>query len=258
MNISLNDRVAVISGGSRGIGAAIASAYAGAGAKVVIVSRKADSLAETADRINTEVGSESVIGIAANSADPAGLERVLDYCKEAFGYVDVLVNCAAANPYFGPLSGIGTSAVRKILEVNLESVQLWISQFWAHFWSTSELTASCINIASIGGMSVESGIGFYNVSKAGVIHLTRQFAYELSPRVRVNSISPGLVRTDFARALWENGEETIAKALPLRRIGEPGDIAGPALFLASDMSSWITGINLVVDGGALIRGLSLH
>ena len=116
----------------------------------------------------------------------------------------------------------------------------------------AQSTSSVINIASIGGMSVEPGIGFYNVSKAAVIHMTKQLANDLGPKVRVNAIAPGLVRTDFAKALWENHEATVASYLPMKRIGEPDDIAGAALFLGSDLSRWITGETMVVDGGAMV------
>ncbi|NNN19937.1 MAG: SDR family oxidoreductase [Acidimicrobiaceae bacterium] len=257
MEISLRGKVAVITGGSSGIGEAIAETFALSGANVVLVSRKAEKARLAAEKINRLVGHKKAVWIAANVSDPEGLQSVVDSCKSNFGFVNILVNGAAANPYFGQTVNIERSVMRKILEVNLEAVEMWISEFWSNFWSQSHETASCINIASIGGLTVESGIGFYNVSKAGIIHLTKQLANELAPRVRVNSISPGLVRTEFARALWENWEDQLAKILPLGRIGEPRDITGAALFLASELSSWVTGTNIVVDGGALVRSVSL-
>ncbi len=256
MEISLSNKVAVITGGSSGIGEAIAESFAFSGARVLLVSRKSEKLRAAAQKINQGVGADKASWIAANVSDPSGLQHVVAHCKREFGFVDILVNCAAANPYFGSTVSIELSAMRKILEVNLEAVQMWTSELWSNFWSNSQRPASCINIASIGGMIVEQGIGFYNVSKAGVIHLTRQLANELAPGVRVNSISPGLVKTEFARALWERWGEQLAESLPLKRIGEPQDVSGAALFLASDLSRWITGTNLVVDGGALVRGLS--
>ena len=254
MEITLTNKVAVVTGGSRGIGEAIAEQFALSGAHVVLVSRRAERLEAAALRINDLIGAERVTWVATNVAHSDGISEVIAHCRSHFGYVHILVNGAAANPYFGPVVEIEHPALKKILEVNIESLQMWIAEFWSNFWSASSGTASCINIASIGGMIVENGIGMYNVSKAGVIHLTRQLANELAPRVRVNSISPGLVRTEFARALWESWGDQIAQRLPLGRIGEPKDISGAALFLASEMSSWITGTNIVVDGGALVRG----
>ncbi len=256
MDVSLNNKVAVITGGSRGIGEAIAEIFAQSGATVVLVSRKPENLVATSQRINEMVGGERVGWVAANVSDPVGLEQVISYCKSKYGFAHILVNGAAANPYYGSTVDIERSAVRKILEVNLEAVQMWTSEFWSAFWKDSTEHASCINIASIGGMIIEQGIGFYNVSKAGLIHLTRQLANELAPRVRVNSISPGLVRTEFARTLWENWGDRLANSLPLGRIGEPSDISGVALFLACDLSGWMTGANIVVDGGALVRSTS--
>lgn len=253
MEISLTNKVAVVTGGSRGIGEAISELLARSGARVVIVSRKPEKLLAASERINSRIGSDQVVWVAANVSDPAGLREVVSSCRREYGFVDILVNGAAANPHFGPVVEIEPSAARKTLQVNLESVQMWVSEFWSNFWRGSGRAASCINIASIGGMTVEEGIGFYNVSKAALIQLTKQLAYELAPSVRVNSISPGLVKTEFARALWEGSGEAIAQRLPLRRLGEPKDIAGAALFLASELSLWVTGTNIVVDGGALVR-----
>lgn len=258
MDISLRDRVAVVTGGSRGIGGAIAEILAKCGAQVVVVARKEDQLKEFVNELNCSLGEVRVSWVAANVSDELALGGIVDFCTERFGYVDILVNGAAANPHFGPMHSIDSKAMKKILEVNLESAQAWISHFWTSFWRDSVRGASCINIASIGGIATEQGIGFYNVSKAALLHLTRQFASELGPRVRVNSISPGLVRTEFARALWENYESSFANKLPLGRIGEPADIAGAALFLASDLSKWVTGTNVIVDGGALVKGFGLE
>lgn len=257
MDIGLKGRVALITGGSRGIGEAIAKAFAFNGVSVVIVARKEESLRRCAEQINQSVGEQRVVWIAANVTDGEGLARTQDFCRERFGFVDILVNGAATNPHFGPLVETDGPAAKKIWEVNVDAPQRWISAFWKDFWANSEMGVSCINIASVGGMVTEAGIGLYNVSKAALIHLTKQYASELGPRVRVNSISPGLVRTDFARALWEASESRLADTLPLGRIGEPEDISGAALYLASDLSSWVTGTNIVVDGGALARNVGL-
>jgi NAD(P)-dependent dehydrogenase (short-subunit alcohol dehydrogenase family) len=168
---------------------------------------------------------------------------------ERFGSLDVLVNNAATNPYFGPLMAIDVARAEKTVQVNQEAALMWTQ--WAWRASMAERGGSVINLSSVGGFSVERGIGWYNVTKAALAHLTRQLAYELGPGVRVNALAPGLVRTDFARALWEPGGDAIARRLPLQRLGEPDDIAKAALFVASDAASWMTGHVLVIDGGAL-------
>lgn len=255
MELSLDDKVCVVTGASRGIGYEIASVFARSGARVIAVARKEEALKASTEKINSEIGKGSVHAISGNVSDPRCLEEVVDYCSQMFGYPQVLVNNAAANPYFGPLGGIDDSLIDKIIDINLKSVHKWISRFWDRFWSQSDQVASCINIASIGGLTVETGLGFYNISKAALIHMSRQFAFELGPRVRVNSISPGLVKTDFARALWSGNQDKIEQMLPARRIGTPSDVAGVALYLASELSSWMTGSNLVIDGGASVTAI---
>ena len=167
------------------------------------------------------------------------------------GSLDVLVNNAATNPYFGPLVDIDDVRMTKTFEVNQAAIVTHVSAAW-YAWMRDH-GGAVLNIASIGGLSVEPGIGWYNVTKAAVIHLTRQLAYELAPGVRVNALAPGLVKTHLARALWEGREEEISARIPLRRLGRPDDIAGAAVFLASDAASWITGQVLVVDGGTTSR-----
>ncbi len=246
-----DDKTVLVTGGSRGIGRAIGQAFAASGAKVMLTSRKIDALEEAAAEIRESTGNGAVEVIASNAGGIEEPERVLSETVSRFGGLDVLVNNAATNPYFGPLMGLDASRADKIVEVNLRAVLLW-SQAAVRLGFQGGQRGSIINIASIGGLSIEPGIGYYNVSKAGVIHLTRQLANELGPQVRVNAIAPGLVRTFFARALWEENEERVSARLPMGRIGEPSDIAGAALFLASDLASWITGEVLVVDGGALV------
>jgi NAD(P)-dependent dehydrogenase (short-subunit alcohol dehydrogenase family) len=160
--------------------------------------------------------------------------------------LDILVNNAGTNPYFGPMIDIDVARAQKTFEVNQLSVLMWSS-----YAVKAGLRSSIINVASVGGLGVEPGIGWYNVTKSAVIHISRQLAYELAPDIRVNALAPGLVKTKLARALWEGpGEERIAARIPLRRLGLPDDIATAALFLACDeASSWITGQTLVVDGG---------
>ncbi|HUY22302.1 MAG TPA: SDR family oxidoreductase [Acidimicrobiales bacterium] len=247
MDLRLDGKVALVTGGSRGIGRAIAARFAEAGASVMLSSRKADSLAEAAASMEGLGG--PVAWHAANVGDPDAAPRCVAATVERFGSVDILVNNAATNPYFGPLMDIDAARAEKTVQVNQEAALMWTQCAWRS--SMAERGGSVLNLSSVGGLSVERGIGWYNVTKAALAHLTRQLAYELGPGVRVNALAPGLVRTDFARALWESAGDAVAGRLPLKRLGEPDDIAAAALFLASDAASWITGHVLVVDGGAL-------
>jgi NAD(P)-dependent dehydrogenase (short-subunit alcohol dehydrogenase family) len=245
MDLRLDGKVALVTGGSKGIGLAIARGLAESGARVMISSRKADALEAAAATIDGDVA-----WYAANAGDPAAAEAAVADTIERLGGLDVLVNNAATNPYMGPMLGISLSQADKTVQVNQRGVLVWTQAAWKA--SMEERGGSVLNIASIGGMSSDGVIGYYNVTKAAVIHMTRNLAFELGPKVRVNGIAPGLVKTDFARALWEGpGGPAIAKGLPLKRLGEPEDIAGAAVFLSSDAASWITGQTIVVDGGAL-------
>jgi NAD(P)-dependent dehydrogenase (short-subunit alcohol dehydrogenase family) len=251
MEIRLDGRTALVTGGSRGIGKAIAAAMMNAGADVMITSRKADGLeaasAELSD--HAAAGAGTISWFAANAGDPEQARACVAACMERHGRVDVLVNNAAANPYMGPMVDIDPARAEKTVQVNQYGYIVWtraVRDAWM-----GEHGGAVLNLASVGGLSVERGIGYYNVTKAAVLHLTRQLAAELAPRIRVNALAPGLVKTDFAKALWEVHEETLAKRTPLGRLGMPDDIAGAALFLCSDAASWITGAHLVIDGGAL-------
>lgn len=210
----------------------------------MITSRKADVL----ERAVAELPGEAAC-FAGNAGEPDDAAACVDATMERFGAVDILVNNAGTNPYFGPMTGIDGPRAAKTVQLNQIAVLVW-SQLVVAAWM-AEHGGNIINVASIGGYSVEPAIGWYNVTKAAVIHLTRQLAGELGPTIRVNAVAPGLVRTDMARALWESAEQSVAKRLPMRRIGEPIDIANAVLFLVSDAASWITGHTLVVDGGAL-------
>jgi NAD(P)-dependent dehydrogenase (short-subunit alcohol dehydrogenase family) len=245
MDLRLVGKTALVTGGSRGIGLAIARRFVEAGADVMISSRKPAGLSEAAASLEGLDG--AVATFAANAGDPEQAQACVAATVARFGGIDILVNNAAANPYFGPMIGIDRSRAEKTVAVNQLGVLSWSQA--AYTDSMAERGGSIINISSVGGLGPEPGIGWYNVTKAAVIHITRQLAFELAPAVRVNAVAPGLVRTDFARALWEGREERIAEHIALRRIGEPDDIAAAALFLASDAASWITGQVLVVDGG---------
>jgi NAD(P)-dependent dehydrogenase (short-subunit alcohol dehydrogenase family) len=247
MDLRLDGKVALVTGGSRGIGRGIARRFAEAGANVMLVSRKADDLAEAASSMAELDG--DVAWRAANAGDPEAAEQTVAATVEHFGSVDILVNNAATNPYFGPLIDIDLARAEKTVQVNQQAVLTWTQCAWRASMETGG--GNVINVSSVGALSVEPGIGWYNVTKAAVAHLTRQLAGELGPGVRVNALAPGLVKTDFARALWERGEDRIAQRLPMRRLGEPDDVATAALFLASDAASWLTGHVLVIDGGAL-------
>jgi NAD(P)-dependent dehydrogenase (short-subunit alcohol dehydrogenase family) len=252
VRISLDGKIALVTGASRGIGKAIAAAFAGAGADVMLSSRKQDALEEAAAEIGTSGGQTAVF--AANAGEPDQIAACVAATVERFGRIDILVNNAATNPYMGRAIDIDLPRFDKTWQVNYRGPVVWIQEAWKA--SMTDHGGSVINISSIGGLSVETRIGHYNVTKAALLHLTRTFAADLAPGVRVNAICPGLVKTEFARALWEPGEEAIAKRMPLRRLGRPEDIANAALFLSSDLASWITGQTVVVDGGALL-GASL-
>ena len=247
MDVRLDDRVALITGGSRGIGLAIAQEMAAGGARVMISSRKADVLQAAVATLDGDGA-----WFAANAGDPDDARACVDATIERFGRIDILVNNAATNPYMGTMIDIDRPRLDKTISVNWAGPLMWTQLAWQA--SMQQHGGSVLNIASIGGMSVETSIGAYNATKAALLHMTRTLAAELAPSVRVNAIAPGLVKTDMARALWETHEAAIAKTLPLHRLGEPGDIARAAVFLCSDAASWITGSSLVVDGGALLHG----
>jgi NAD(P)-dependent dehydrogenase (short-subunit alcohol dehydrogenase family) len=251
MELRLDGKTALVTGSSRGIGQAIAGAFAAAGASVMLSSRKADGLTAAQAAIDAAAGDRAgeVAWHVANAGDPEQAEACVAATVERFGTLDILVNNAVTNPYYGPMIEIDTARADKTVRVNQTGYLEWTRAAWHA--GMSEHGGAVLNLASIGGLSVEPGIGWYNVTKAAVIHLTAQLAGELGPKVRVNALAPGLVKTEFARALWEPAEDAIAGRLPARRLGVPEDIAAAALFLCSDAASWITGETLVVDGGAL-------
>jgi len=249
----LSGKVAVITGSSRGIGRAIAEAMADQGARVVISSRKADACAEAASAINARHGDGTAIVVPANISVKAELRNLVDETRRQLGRIDVLVCNAASNPYYGPMAGIGDDQFRKILENNV------IANHWLIAMVAPEMVqrkdGSIIIVSSIGGLTSSTMIGAYNISKAADFQLARNLAAEFGPAgVRVNCIAPGLIRTDFARALWENPDtlKAVTRSTPMRRIGEPHEIAGAAVYLASPASTFMTGQTIVVDGGSTI------
>lgn len=251
----LTGRVALITGSSRGIGKAIAREMAVQGAKVVISSRKADACEATRDEINAELGDGTAISVPANISSKDDLQNLVDKTRKAFGRIDILVCNAASNPYFGPMSGIGDEQFMKILSNNIVSNH-WLIQMVAPEMLERK-KGSIVIISSIGGMTGNSALGAYNISKAADMQLARNLATEFGHAgVRVNCIAPGVIRTDMARALWENPElmNYVEQTTPLGRIGEPPEIAGAAVFLGSDASTFMTGQTIVVDGGTTITG----
>ncbi|MBV8472485.1 MAG: SDR family oxidoreductase [Hyphomicrobiales bacterium] len=251
----LAGRIAVVTGSSRGIGKAIAERLAEHGARVVISSRKADACAAVADAINAERGAGTAIAVAANISAKSDLQRLVDETTRQFGRIDVLVCNAASNPYYGPMAGISDEQFRKVLENNILANH-WLIQMAAP-GMIERRDGSIIIVSSVAGLKGAETLGAYAISKAADLQLARNLADEWGPHnVRVNCIAPGLVRTDFARALWENPSTLGAytATTPLRRIGEPEEIAGAAVFLASRAGSFVTGQTIVVDGGATMSG----
>lgn len=249
----LKGKSAIITGSSRGIGRAIAEAMADQGARVVISSRKPGPCQEVADAINKKHGDGTAIAIPANISSKEDLQAMVDETNKSFGKIDIVVCNAASNPYYGPMSGISDDAFTKILQNNIISNH-WLIQMCAPQMRERK-DGAVIIVSSIGGLRASPVIGAYNISKAADFQLARNLAAEFgADNIRVNCIAPGLIKTDFAKALWDN-PETLKRALtgtPLKRIGDPEEIAGAAVYLASRAGAYMTGQMLVVDGGATV------
>ena len=247
---SLQGRAALVTGGSRGIGRAIAHALAEAGAAVAVSSRKADACQAVVDEITAAGGKAVAAPGHAGRADD--VQRIVDATMQAFGRLDILVNNAATNPEFGPVVDASEAAFDKVHEVNVKGP--WLFSRAAHRAWMGEHGGSILMIASIGGLKSEPFLGAYGATKAAVVSLTKTMAREMGGQgIRVNAIAPGLIRTDFARVLVETPEirDRAIEATAVGHLGEPDDIAGAALFLVSDAASFVDGAVLVVDGGAL-------
>jgi NAD(P)-dependent dehydrogenase (short-subunit alcohol dehydrogenase family) len=245
----LQDRVAIVTGASRGIGSAIAHALVERGATVVLSSRKQVDLDAEAERLNAR-RPDAAMAFAAHSGKPEDLERLVDATLARYGRLDILVNNAATNPHFGHTVDADLGAWDKTFDVNVRGVfaltQLAVNRYMG------EHGGSIVNVASVGGIRAAFGLGIYNITKAAVIHMTRQLALELGPRgIRVNAVAPGLVKTRFAEALWGNEEilNRVLQSTALGRIGAPPEIGRVVAFLASDDASFITGEVVVIDGG---------
>ena len=247
----LEGKTAVVTGASRGIGLAIARRLVAEGAKVCITARNIGPLKEAA----ADFPEGTVLAMAGRSDDPDHRAEVLEAVAEAWGRLDILVNNAGINPVYGPLSKLDPEAARRILDVNVLGTLAWVSAVCAH----EELDflgrgGSVLNLSSVSAQTPAAGIGFYGISKAAVEQLTRTLAVELAPTVRVNALAPAVVKTQFARALYEGREEEVSSTYPLKRLGTPEDVAGAAAFLASDDAAWVTGQIINLDGGLLVAG----
>lgn len=248
---NLQGKTAIVTGASRGIGLAIARDLADHGARVCITARRSDALKEAA----AQFPDGSVIAVAGASDDPVHRADVLDTVAKEFGGLDILVNNAGINPVFGPLVEMDLEAARKIFEVNVLGTLAWVQDTVAHSGlGFRERGGTVVNLSSVSGDTPSPGIGLYGISKAAVSHLTRSLAVELGPEIRVNAVSPAVVKTRFSRALYEGKEETVTAAYPLGRLGTPDDVASAVTYLVSPDASWVTGQVLTLDGGLLAAG----
>ncbi|MFC8507658.1 SDR family oxidoreductase [Streptomyces sp. NPDC057411] len=242
-------RTAIVTGASRGIGLAIAERLVAEGARVVITGRKQEALAASVAALG---GAEHALGIAGHAADTAHQDEVVAKAVDTFGSADLLVNNTGINPVHGPLMALEPDVARNVVEVNVLSALSWVQKTYKAWMSGHG--GAIVNVASLSGIRPEPGIGMYGASKAMLMHLTKELAVELSPRVRVNAVAPAVVKTRFAAALYEGREDAVAAEYPLARLGVPEDIAGAVAFLLSADAAWMTGRTLVVDGGLAAAG----
>jgi NAD(P)-dependent dehydrogenase (short-subunit alcohol dehydrogenase family) len=242
-------KAALITGASRGIGLAIAARIVHEGGRVVVTARNPAGLD---DALSSLGGPDVAVAVAGKGDDPEHQREALERVVREFGRLDVLVNNTGVNPAYGPLTELDDGAARKIMDVNVLSALSW-SRHALDVGLGADGHGAIVNIASVAGLHPAPGIAYYGVSKAALIGLTVQLAAELAPRVRVNAIAPAVVKTRFAKALYEQDEEKAAAGYPLARLGEPEDIGAAAAFLASSDAAWITGQTLVVDGGMTLR-----
>jgi NAD(P)-dependent dehydrogenase (short-subunit alcohol dehydrogenase family) len=246
---SLKDRVAIVTGASRGIGLGIATELVRQGARVCVTARGAEELSSAAAGLG---GPGVAIAVPGKSDDANHQAEAVARTMEAFGRLDMLVNNTGINPVFGPIADTDPAAAAKILAVNVLAPLAWTRR--ARDAWMGDHGGSVVNVASVAGVRASPGIGMYGVSKAALIRLTIELAVELGPRIRVNAVAPAVVKTRFATLLYEGREEQVSAAYPLKRLGVPGDIAGAVAFLLSDAAGWITGQTLVLDGGVTLAG----
>ena len=246
-SLRLTERVALVTGASRGIGLAVARRVVAEGGRVVMTARGADALKEAADELG-----EAAVAVPGDAGDPDHAAEAVRAAVAHFGRLDVLVNNAGVNPSYGPLLMTDPAATRKIFDVNVLGTLAWTREAHRQWFGRSGGTV--VNVGSIAGDRPATGLGAYGASKAALGHLTRQLASELAPKVRVNAVLPAVVRTQFAAPLFQGREDGVARGYPLRRIGTPEDVAGSVAFLASDDAAWMTGHLLVLDGGLTLGG----
>jgi len=250
MDVTVEGKVALVTGASRGIGNAIAARLLDSGAAgVVITGRRPDTIEKLAASLGPRV-----LAVAGNAADPDHAQAAVAAAVERFGQLDLLVANAGTNPGAGPLMDVDLGALDRTWEVNLRAPLLWARAAWHA--SMAAHGGAIVTIGSVGGVATSPMLGAYNVSKAGLHHLTRQLALELAPGVRVNAVAASVVRTRLSEALWSADEQAAAAMHPLGRLGEPDDVARAVTFLLSDAASWLTGVVLPVDGGLLGAGAS--
>jgi NAD(P)-dependent dehydrogenase (short-subunit alcohol dehydrogenase family) len=247
---SLKDRVAIVTGASRGIGLGIAAELVRQGARVCVTARKPEALDAAVEQLG---GPGQAIAVAGKADDPAHQAEAVQRAIEAFGRLDMLVNNAGINPAYGPVMDVDPDAAAKIMAVNVLAPLAW-TRLARDAWMGTH-GGSVVNVASVAGVRASPGIGMYGVSKAALIRLTMELAAELGPQnIRVNAVAPAVVKTNFATALYEGREAEVAAAYPLGRLGAPEDIAGAVAFLLSGQAGWITGQTLVLDGGVTLAG----
>ena len=252
MGLKHENKVAIVTGASRGIGLGIAQRLIADGACVIITARRSETLAEAVDALG---GPAQALAIAGHADDAAHQDEVIAAAHATFGRLDFLVNNAGINPAYGPILDTEMETARKVLEVNVLSAFSWTQKaVRAGLGTPGAPGGAIVNIASIAGLRTTGVLGWYAVSKAALIHLTAELGSQLGPDVRVNAVAPAVVKTRFAQALYEGREEKVAARYPLKRLGVPEDIAGAVSFLLSSDSSWITGQTLVIDGGVSLGG----
>jgi NAD(P)-dependent dehydrogenase (short-subunit alcohol dehydrogenase family) len=248
MSDDLRGRVAIVTGASRGIGLASAASLAARGASVVLTSR--DQAA--AEQAAATIPGGLAIGVAADVLDEDAARACVELTLERFGAIDILVNNAGVGATFGPLADHDHAAFSRTIDTNLWGPIFWSGLAW-HAWM-SEHGGTIVNVSSIGAFDTTANIAVYSASKAALLHITRHQALEMAPKVRVNAVAPGLVKTKLSERLWRDHGDAVVAGTPLGRLGEPEDVSDVISFLVGDAARWITGETILIDGGALLMG----